>query len=589
MDITIVFLTLGVALALFAWGKIRHDIVAVICLLILVGVGIIPSENAFLGFAHPAVITVAMILIVSKGLQNSGLIDVIGQRIMKLGNNITLQIGVLCTVVCIASAFMNNVGALAILMPITINIAKKSNRSPSLLLMPVAFASLLGGMITLIGTPPNIIISSYRAEATGEAFGMFAFAPVGIAVSFIGLIFIILVGWRMLPKRISSSNENDKFNIEDYITEVVLKKDSKINENSLGTLYENTESDINVLNIIRDNHLIHAPDLSLILRENDILTIEADAEELKKFIEETKVKLVGKGEIIDDAVGSENISNVEAVIMNDASILNRTASGLRMRSRYGVNLLAISRQNTRIRKRIDHVKFKVGDVLLLQGDASKMNDTLSSMGCLPLADRGFTIDAGQKILMALYIFLTAIFLVISGLVDVQIAFTGAALLMVLSGVIKVREIYTSVDWPVIVLLGALLPVGAAMETTGGTEIISNLLISLSKEIPGWGTISIIMMISMLLSGVINNAATVVLMAPLGITLASSLGLSVDAILMAIAIGSSSAFLTPIGHQSNTLVMGPGGYKFTDYTLMGLPLSIIIIIVSIPLLLHFFPV
>jgi di/tricarboxylate transporter len=588
MDITIVFLTLGVALILFAWGKIRHDIVAVICLLILVAARIVPAENAFLGFANPAVITVAVILIVSKGMQNSGLIDIVGKWILNMGNNITLQIAVLCLVVCIASAFMNNIGALAVIMPIAINIAKKSKHSNSLILMPIAFASLLGGMTTLIGTPPNILIANYRAEATGEAFGMFAFAPVGIGVAIVGLIYIIFLGWRVLPKRVSQNDDKDRFNIDDYITEILITKNSKLANYTLGDIQSVSDADVNVLNIIRDEHLIHAPDMSVRLKENDILTIEAESEELKNFIEKTNVTLVGKADF-KDPVGAENISNVEAVVMNDAPIFNQTASGLRMRSRFGVNLLAISRQNTRIRKRLDHVRFQVGDVLLLQGDASKIDDTLNDMGCLPLADRGYKIGGTKVTFMAMYIFLTAIFIVMTGLVEVQIAFTGAALLMVLTGIVSTRELYTSIDWPIIVLLGALLPVGAALESTGGTKLVADFLLNNSRELPIWSIITIIMVASMFLSDVINNAATVVLMAPISITIAHQLGLSVDPFLMAVAIGSSCAFLTPIGHQSNTLVMGPGGYKFTDYFRMGLPLEILIVLVSVPLLLYFFPV
>jgi di/tricarboxylate transporter len=588
MEVLIVFLTLGLALLLFAWGKIRHDIVATLCLLVLVVSGIIPSNEAFLGFAHPAVITVAMILIVSKGMQKSGLIDLIGQKIMKIGNKTLIQIAVLCITVCVASAFMNNVGALAILMPIAINIAKKNNQSPSIYLMPIAFASLLGGMTTLIGTPPNIIISSYRAELSGEPFGMFAFTPVGIGVALAGLIFLILAGWKLIPIRISKNGNGERFNIEDYITEVLITKKSNIHNQPLSDIKKITESDYNILNIIRDNHLIHAPDMSLILKENDIITIEADADDLKSFIEKTKVELVGKVSESENPLGSENISVVEAVVMNDAPIFNQTASGLRMRARFGVNLLAISRQNKRIRKRLDHVKFQVGDVLLLQGDASKIDDTLNDMGCLPLADRGFNLSEKNQILMAFLIFFTSVIAIISGLAEVQIAFTAAALLMVFTGIINVREIYTSVDWPVIVLLGALLPVGAAMETSGGTQMIADIIIKYSGKLEPWAILGMIITISLLLSGIINNAATVVLMAPLAISIATDTPLSKDAVLMAVAIGSSCAFLTPIGHQSNTLVMGPGGYKFTDYTIMGLPLTIIIIFTSIPLLLYFFP-
>ncbi|MBX2890052.1 MAG: SLC13 family permease [Saprospiraceae bacterium] len=586
---TIVFSTLVLALILFAWGKIRHDIVAIICLLVLVFTQVVPANEAFMGFAHPAVITVAVILIVSNGLQKSGLVDVIGHWVMKLGDSLVLQIAVLSTIVCVASAFMNNVGALAVLMPVAIHIANKSKHSPSYILMPIAFASLLGGMTTLIGTPPNIIVAAFREEALGTPFQMFDFAYVGVGLSVAGLAFISIIGWRLLPERGSKEQDKGQFNIEDYITEIEITEESKLNRHSLSEIGGLTECDVQVLRIVRDNHLIHAPDMSMVLRPGDIVTIEADSEELKTFVEKSKGRLVGKGESSDDeTIGGEHITTVEVVVMANAPIFNQTAAGLRMRSRYGVNLLAISRQGSRIRRRLDHVIFRAGDVLLLQGDANKIHDTLNDMGCLPLADRGYIIEKPQKIVLALSIFALALFLIITNVTQVQIAFTLAALLMVLTKVISVREIYTSVDWPVVVLLGALLPVGTALETTGGSNLIAAQILRLGDQIPVWGMIAVLLMVTMFLSDIINNAATVVLMAPVSVSVANGLGASVDPFLMTVALGASCAFLTPIGHQSNTLVMGPGGYKFTDYWRMGLPLEILILLFGVPLILHFWP-
>ncbi|MDO9551149.1 SLC13 family permease [Rhodonellum sp.] len=588
MDQIIVFVTLFVALSLFVWGKLRHDLVAIICLMILVFSGIVPPEEAFLGFANPAVVTVAMILVVSFGLQKSGLIDFIGNWVMKLGDNPTLQIGALCVIVCFASAFMNNVGALAVLMPVAISVAKKSGTSPSVILMPIAFSSLLGGMITLIGTPPNILISNIRKTSLGEPFKMFDFAPVGLGVAFIGLLFIVFIGWRLIPKRIGNSDDKEKFNINDYITEVRLTEDSKIVKKPLSDIHELTEGDIIVLNLVRSRHLIHAPSLNMILQEGDILTLEASSEDLKTFVENSKTQLVGKSEEKEDVVGGENISTIEAVVMADALISNQTAASLNLRKRYGVNLLAISRQGKKIRKRIDHVKFQVGDVLLLQGDTDKWTDLLQNLGCLPLADRGFNIGEPRKIILAVGIFLLALALIIFDLTQVQIAFSLAALLMVITKIIPLKEIYTNIDWPVIILLGAFLPIGTAMETSGGAETIANQILKFGSSLPNWGILALVLVVTMFLSDVINNAATVLLMAPVAIGLAIGLDCSPDPFLIAVAVGGSCAFLTPIGHQSNTLVMGPGGYKFTDYWRMGLPLEIIILVVSIPLILFFWP-
>ncbi len=594
MDLNIVFVTLVLALILFVWGKFRHDIVAVFCLLILTITEIIPVEDAFLGFAHPAVITVAVILVVSAGLQNSGLIDLIGKWVIKLGNNLTLQVAVLCVIVCIASAFMNNVGALAVMMPVALHLAKKSGNSPSSLLMPLAFASLLGGMITLIGTPPNIIIASFRNKEMEGSFSMFDFAPVGIGVSVVGLIFIILLGWRMIPKRISGNKKDENyFDIEDYITEIIIEKDSKLEGEPLLKVTDISEGDIQVLNVVRSNYLMHAPDMNMVLREGDIISIESDGDDLKKFLEKSKCTLVANRESEKEkqgekAIGSEEISIVEAVVMADAPISNQTAVSLRMRNRFGVNLLAVSRQDKKIKKRLDHVRFKVGDVLLLQGNAEKINESLQSMGCLPLADRGFSIGKPKRIVFALSIFIASIVLIITDILPVQISFTLAAFAMVVTKTLDLKELYQKIDWPVIVLLGAMLPLGTALESTGGANTIANLMLELGASLPPEASLALFFVTTMLLSNVINNAATAVLMAPIAINIAEGLEVSSDPFLMAIAVGASAAFLTPIGHQSNTLVMGPGGYAFKDYFKMGLPVSILITVAAIPLILFFWP-
>jgi len=588
MDQIIVFVTLGLAMVLFAWGKVRHDVVAVICLLILVFSGVLPAEKAFSGFSHPAVISVAMILIVSKGLQNSGLIDSIGRRVLKLGNNITLQIAVLCGIVCVASAFMNNVGALAIIMPVAIHVANKSGYSPSYLLMPIAFASLLGGMTTLIGTPPNIIASSFRQEILGAPYQMFDFAPAGVGVALAGLFFIVFAGWRLLPQRVSGKSPSERFRINDYITEVVIPEDSKLNGVLLEQIKNITQTDIQVLSMVRDKRFVYAPGAGVVLLSGDILSIEANAENLKTFLETSKTSLVGKNVHPSEAIGSENISSVEAVVMDNAPLVNQTAAGLRLRTRFGVNLLAISRRDMQIRDRLDRVELLPGDVLLLQGDAVKIHDRLSDMGCLPLADRELTLGHSPKVVPALLILGGAVALVISGLAQVQVAFTLAALAMVLTKTLPLREIYTSIEWPVIVLLGALLPVGGALETTGGADLIAGQLLNASKQLPSWLILGIVLVVTMTISDVVNNAATVVIMAPVAIGVAQRLQVSPDPFIMAVTIGASCAFLTPIGHQSNTLVMGPGGYKFSDYWRMGLPLEIIITIVGVPLILFFWP-
>lgn len=589
MDHIYVFVTLILVLILFIWGKFRYDLVSLFALMVLVIVGSIPYDEAFSGFAHPAVITVAVVLIIGKALENSGVIDVLGKWIGRIGNNLTLQLLALTMLVAITSAFMNNVGALAILMPVTLSLARKSGNPPSLLLMPLAFGSLFGGMTTLIGTPPNIIIASLRAEASGEPFGMFDFTPVGIILAFLGILFLTLVGWRLLPKRSGQKSKAESFRIDDYITEVEIVKESKLHGSSLGELYKKSKADVQVLGIVREQKRIHAPNLDEVLLNSDIIILESDTHALKTFVDDTGLKLVGDRKFRKDSTDSENIIIAEAVVMTASAMIGQTTAGMRMRSRYSVNLLAVSRKQTRIHKRLDHVTFRTGDVLMLQGRSQTIDESIRAMGCLPLAERGLRIGFQKRIAISVSIFAASIALVIFGLLPVHIAFTLAAGAMILVGILPLKELYTSIDWPVIILLGAMLPVGEALETSGGAAILAEQVLNVAGTLPIWAVLGLLLVITMLLSGVINNTATVVLMAPIAIGVARGLELSIDPFLMAIAVGASSSFLTPIAHQSNTLVMGPGGYQFSDYLRLGLPISILVIIVAIPLILFFWPV
>ncbi len=588
MEYHIVFGTLVLVFVLFAWGRIRHDFVALIALFILVIAGSVDAAAAFKGFGHPAVITVAAVLVIGKGLEFSGLIDLLGKWVMKIGDNLLLQVLVLSVLVAVASAFMNNVGALAIMMPIAIHMARKSGNPPSYILMPIAFASLLGGMTTLIGTPPNIIIATFRGEEMGEAFGMFDFSPVGVTLALAGIVFIVLVGWRLLPKRSSKKSDSELFDIDDYISELEVTSDSKIKDKNLRELEEKSEEEIQILGLVRNNKRIHAPEREEIFLEKDIIIVEADAENLKTFMENTGLKLVGDKKFRKDAEGSDKIAVTEAIVMADSNLIGRSAAHLRMRSRYGINLLAVARRDQRIHRRLDHIVFRVGDVLLLQGREHLLNDTITSLGCLPLAQRGLRLGYKTTIPTALGIFVASIITVVAGLLPVQVAFMMAAVGMVLSGVLPMKNVYTSIDWPVIVLLGAMIPVGVALETSGGAGEIAALVLQLGNALPPWAMLMIVLVVTMFLSDIINNAATVVLMAPIAISVANGLGFSADPFLMAVAIGGSCAFLTPIGHQSNTLVMGPGGYKFTDYWRMGLPLEAIIVAVGVPMIMWIWP-
>ena len=584
----IVFGVLLLALVLFVWGKWRYDIVALLALLAVTVTGIIPGDQAFSGFGHPAVITVAAVLVVSRGLLNAGVVDVIAQKLARVGSGTLIQVATLTALVMLLSAFMNNVGALALMMPVAIRIARQSGRSPSFLLMPLAFGSLLGGLMTLIGTPPNIIVATFRAQNDLEPFQMFDFTPVGLGVAMAGLLFITLIGWRLVPSRQGQASRQEMFQIENYITEVRIPEESDLVGQMLRDIHTTPDMEVIVVGLVRVKRHLPAPSSFERLRAGDILIVEANSKDLKVLTDSLKLELVGSKTLSEEALQSSTVSIMEAVIRPGSTMVGKTVRTLNLRWQYGMNLLAISRQGIRLQARLSRVRFRAGDVLLLQGPTGTFTEVLSSLGCLPLAGRGLTLGQPRRLLLSMAIFAAALIMAATGLLPVQVAFIGAVVVMLLANLLSLAEAYESIDWPIIVLLGAMIPVGQALEVSGGADLIAQQVLSLAAGVSPITTLAVVLVGTMFLSDLVNNAAAAVLMAPIAITIAEGLGASADPFLMCVAIGASCAFLTPIGHQSNTLVMGPGGYHFGDYWRMGLLLEIIIVLTALPLIARFFP-
>lgn len=584
----IVFIILALSLVLFIWGKWRYDIVALMALLVVTVTGIVPGSEVFEGFGHPAVITVAAVLVISRGLMNSGVIDAITNQLFKIKKNMTLQILVLTIIVAGLSSFMNNVGALAIMLPVTVQIARKNEMPPSLFLMPIAFSSLLGGLTTMIGTPPNIIIALVRQQEGTEAFKMFDFFPVGAVLTIIGILFISFIGWRFLPRRKGQMSLEDLFHIEDYISEVKVLKNSTIAGKKLQELEELKDLDVNILGIARGKTRILQPAAREILQEDDVLVIEADSDDLKIFLDKAKLELAGDKELEEEIIGSKDVIMAEAVVRLDSILTGNTAYSLDLRKNFGLNLLAVSRKGSRINQRMASIRFRSGDVLLLKGPADSIHETIVGMGCIPIVQRNLKIGQPQRIIKSLLIFITAIIATTFNILPVQISLVAAALAMVLTNVISIRDVYKNIDWSVIVLLGAMIPVGTAFEKSGAAQTVVSQLLEISENMSPVILLLMVLILTTGLSNIINNAAASVLMAPVAISLAKSIGVSMDPFLMSVALGASCAFMTPVGHQSNTLVMGPGGYKFGDYWRMGLPLQIIIIVIGVPMILFVWP-
>lgn len=602
-DQILIFAIIIVAVVLFVWNRWRYDLVALMALFASVVAGLVPAREAFSGLADPVVVTVATILVISAAISRSGFIDWCLRLLSGVAERKNLQICVLVGMVMVLSAFMNNVGALAVFLPITIAFAKKAGRPASELLMPLSFGSLLGGLVTMIGTPPNLLISNVRRQLTGEPFEMFDFAPVGLGICVVGIVYLA-VGWRLLPKaRKGTVAAEDQFTIEDYISEVVVPEGSPFIDRTIWELEEVVEGDFSVVGVIHHDQRTLVPHGRTKVHEGDTLLVETDPMTLKELVDKAKLQLAGSKEIEGLALTSDEVGVVEAVITSGSQMVRSTPRRLRLRTRFGVNLLAVSQADksvpgfdwrkrffatTQKGKRLSERELQEGDVVVLQGHIDTMPETLAELGCLPLAERNLQLGRGRKAVLPVLILGAAIALTVTGVLPISIAFLGGVLAIGLLRILRLNEMYEAIDAPVIILLAALIPVTGALEATGGTEILASLFAEGAQGLTSYMLLGMVVVSTMLVTPFLNNAATVLLMAPIAAGIGSKLGYSIDPFLMAVAIGASCDFLTPIGHQSNTLVMGPGGYKFSDYWRLGLPLSILVVLVSVPLIMLVWP-
>ncbi|MDA9208414.1 SLC13 family permease [Octadecabacter sp.] len=588
-DQIILFSLFGSVFAMLLWGKFRYDIVAFTALMIGVTVGVVPTKDAFSGFGHPATIIVALVLVVSAGLVRSGAVYLITRTLVDSARSLGAHITIMGAIGGVLSAFMNNVAALALLMPVDIQTARKAGRAPGLSLMPLSFATILGGMVTLIGTPPNIIIASIREETLGEPFKMFDFAPVGGITAIAGLIFVALIGWRLIPTPEGSSGANNLDSYTDYLAELTVPAKSKLIGKRVAELYEDAEkNDVAILGIIRDGTRRYGTAKNTVLQAHDVLIIEAAPEALDEFRAALNLNFsdTKREEILSAA--SEGLSVIEVVVTENSRINGKSAQAIGLAWRQRTVLMGLSRKGKNVTSQIRKTIIQTGDILLLLVPNDTANDVTDWLDCLPLADRGVAVTANSKVWLAIGLFGGAVALASFGLLYLPIALGLVVIAYVLAKIVPLSELYTHIEWPVVVLLGSMIPLGAALETSGGTELIAGALVDLTEGLAPWMILTVLMIVTMTLSDVLNNTATTIVAAPVGIQMATSLGVSPDPFLMAVAVAASSAFLTPIGHKNNTLILGPGSYSFGDYWRMGLPLEILVVAVSIPAILVFWP-
>lgn len=579
--------TLVGMMVLFLWGRFRYDVTAIIALLAALSLGIVTPKDAFSGFSDDIVIIVGSALVISAAVQRSGAIEVAIRFVSKRVTSVRSQLLVLTTSVGVASALIKNVGALAMLMPAAVQMAKKNGASPSAFLMPMSFASLLGGLMTLVGTSPNIIVSRVREDMTGQPFAMFDFLPTGLGLLLVGLLFLRF-GYRLLPKdRRAPPSMGEAFNISGYVTQATIVAGSAAIGETVAEFLERHENEVAVTRVLRGD--LEGPVRpGMQFREGDILILSGEPDALERVVAGDQLALAGEDKDEAATGQGDNVGVIEAVITTNSALIGRTAGRLLMRDRLGVNLVAISRAGEHLTNKPGQIVLNAGDVLVLQGPLDLLPQYLSQLGALPLAERTILLGSTRRRRLAICILAAAMLATATGTVPVAVAFFAAAGLIVITGALPVREAYEAVEWPILVMLAALIPVSATLQTTGASEVIATGLAQTAAILPSWGAVALILIVAMAVTPFLNNAATVLVMAPIAAVFANDLGYRPDAFLIATAIGAGCDFLTPIGHQCNTLVFGPGGYKFGDYARLGAPLSLLVVLVGTPLILWTWP-
>lgn len=577
----VVFAIMGLTLVLLVWGRWRFDLVAFAALVVAVVVGAVPYGEAFAGFGHPAVIIIALVLVISRALTQAGVVEFVSRGVIKVGRPLALHIAAISGLGAALSAFMNNVAALAMLMPVDLQAAAKAKRSPALTLMPLSFATILGGMVTLIGTPPNIVIAQFRERELGTPYQMFDFTPVGLACAVAGCAVIALIGWRLIPAAAVKRNPAEELeNIDDYIIEVGVPEESPAIGKTVRELRPAAdETGVTILGLVHRGKRLPGMAAGETVRKGDVLVIEAAAEQAEQFAGELKLTYSKSAKHKGALAGT--LTLIEVVVPSGARIEGRSADDVQLLSRHGVQLLGVSRQGRRFRHRVRQLPVQAGDILLLMGSEEQLPATANWLGCLPLGGRGLQVVQRDKLWLGLGVFAAAIGAAAAGLMPLTAALAACVVVYVVLKVITLSQVYEAIDWPVIVLLASLIPLGQALEEAGGTGLIATGIVGLTEGWPAVAVLTLLMIVTMALSDVLNNVATALIMAPVAIDIAARLGVSFDFMLMGVAVAASCAFLTPIGHKNNTIIMGPGGYRFGDYWRLGLVIEAVVLVVAIP--------
>jgi len=582
-DQAILATTLAILMGLLIWGKWRYDAVTLICLAALVLLGIVPANDAFSGFGHPAVVTVALVLLISRGLQEAGMVSLAGNLISRFTLSENQYLVVIMVIAAFLSSFMNNIGAMALLLPITLSVCQKMDWNPSKFLMPLAFASILGGMNTVIGTPPNIIIAQYRQEYTGVAFNFFDYSFVGLAVSIVGIFFIAVIGYRFVTVRENDGDTTRLIDLKNYLFEVKVRDDSNAIGMRLSEIKKISGPETEVLGVVNETGGVSRVSMAKKIQPGQVLVIKTSPDDIASIQERLGFEIAENLNTIQES----DLAEIEVMVTAGSRLIGRKHEFLKRLASDDLALLGLWRRGAKFRTRLAKEAFKVGDVLLLGVrtiDDEGVKERIKHLGLMPLMERDLqTIPSRSRLLKSLIFFTAAIALTAFNVMNIVVAFLLCVIAFISIKVLN-GNLYRNIEWPVVVMLAAMIPVGQALETSGISLNIANFISTTTHGMDLPWLILMILVITMFVSDIVNNAATAVIMAPIAANLALQVGQPVEPFLMAVAVGASCAFLSPIGHQCNTLVMAPGNYKFGDYWRLGLPLECVIVAISIPMIL-----
>ena len=589
IDIIIVLGTLFLGFILFLLEYFTIDVTALIILSCFFGLGYLTPSEAVSGFSNPAVITIGLLFILSSAIQKTGLLEYLVVTINRLlQSSRGLGMAVYYFTVSIASALINNTAIVAIFMPVTIRLAHRYQISPSKMLIPLSYAAILGGTLTLVGTSTNLLVNSiYMGYEGVEPLGMFEFFRYGIIIMVIGTIYLLIVAPKLIPSRTVTSSLTKSYHLGGYLTEMRIKKESPLVGKSCLDRSINHNYDVTVLDIIRDRKHIVNNIRRTILKEGDILFVRGTLENFIRMKEVEDITLLTDEKLTQEELEQEDNELVECLLTDDSDLVGKSLMSTNFRQVFGAFILAIRREGDIIRKKIAHMQLHAFDTLLVYGPTKKIS-TLSDRGdFIVLGKVEARLQKDRFWWVSIYVVLISISLASIGYVPIlKGAFISVVILLCLK-IITAQESYQSIHWQVIILIAALIPIGIVLQSTGTADWIGNnisrfiYLFSISWQ--PYVLLATIYFITMILTEISSNVATAIIMVPIAIAVSGQIGLESRPFVFAVAFAASASFITPIGYQTNLMVYGPGGYKFSDYIRVGLPLSLLLFLIAVIIL------